>query len=104
MVDQNVFSLDVTVGDARIVEMFDRQDKLAEYNACQFLSEHLRIFDQAMELTVASELHDVVEDASCTTVGRTIDSAHLKICDLNDTSVTGFRTHLYLIKERLEQF
>ncbi len=104
VVNENVLGFDVSVRYTGIMEMFDCEYKLSEYYACQFLTEHLRILDQTVELAVAGKPHDIVKDASSTAIGRTIDAPNLKIADLYDASVTGFCAHLDFIKKGFQEF
>ena len=60
--------------------------------------------DQTVQLTVLLDLHDVVEDALESSIGRSVGSSHIEVYDLNDMAVLGLVTRAYFIEESFDDF
>lgn len=59
--------------------MLDSQYQLAKERTGELLGENLRLFEDAVELAVVSNFHDIVHDMTSTSIGKAKDSPNLKV-------------------------
>mmetsp|Transcript_14806 Transcript_14806/g.25181 ORF Transcript_14806/g.25181 Transcript_14806/m.25181 type:complete len:346 (+) Transcript_14806:478-1515(+) len=84
LVYQQVFWLDVPVNDAVRVQVLDALEQLGQQIASHSLVKALCLFDEAVELTIVSQLHHVVAE-----LGFTLHDCVLTACPLVEVRDLG---------------
>lgn len=96
-IQQYILRFDIAMSYPAAMNTPQGRYKLPEYEPSRPLMELLCLVNQSKQLTVLLNLHNIVKNALDTTVGRTVDSSHIEIDDLNNMAMLSLMGHLHLV-------
>ena len=82
--------------------MLECRDELFEDVPGCFLGELFGLTDEAEELPILLDFHDVVEDPLYFAIGGAVYTPHVEVDYLNNVSMFGLVGHFHFVEEELE--